>query len=382
MKQNKKLSSVLATVKTMDMATKKDLVDQIMRLMQMPSDEEYTSLSASCNDLVSEFRGEHPDCPHCQAEGKLGFVVKHGFKNGVQRYYCKVCGKHFVPNTKTVFSGTRKSSDVWEKFIKLTIEGASLHCCAEECNISYQTSFTWRHKILSVFKKAQEKTMMTGKVEMDEMLIPLNFKGNHIKGSDITQRRKGKDVDTRMPRVAFKRGTDRKSKSANDRACVFCMVQNGNKGFYGAVPGVGFMHEDMLDATFNKHVNKDDSVVCVDTYKITSNYLAKNNYKHIVLSSNTSNNHNEHIPEIQGEYHIQHVNAMHRQIRLFLSDYYGVSSKYLENYISLFVWLKNSGAYKRKKKIKETSVGMVASSNCYVSRRELEAMPSIPTCAA
>ena len=52
-----------------------------------------------------------------------------------------------------------------------------------------------------------------------------------------------------MPRESYKRGSDNTSKSSKDKACVFCMVKNGNEGYYAVVPGIGFMDADKLDAT-------------------------------------------------------------------------------------------------------------------------------------
>ena len=57
---------------------------------------------------------------------------------------------------------------------------------------------------------------------------------------------------------------------------------------------------------------------------------------------------NHHKPEVKDGMHIQHVNAMHMNIRRFLRPYCGVSTKYLENYISLYVWLKNVAAHRKR----------------------------------
>ena len=78
---------------------------------------------------------------------------------------------------------------------------------------------------------------------------------------------------------------------------------------------------------------------------------------------------------------MQHVNAMHRHIRRFLAQYCGVSSKYLENYISLFVWLKMAKSKKQTRRIKNVSVGRAAESDCYITRQTLKELPAIPCCA-
>ena len=159
------------------------------------------------------------------------------------------------------------------------------------------------------------------------------------------------------------------------------MVKDGNKGFYATVPGVGFMNPYMLDKTIAKHVDKDDTILIADQYKVTVNYLDSNDYKYIILASNTSPNISDHKAEVRDGHHLQHVNAMHMHLRKFLSKYCGVSTKYLENYISLYIWLKNVAAYRQKKHTKKISISRMATSDCYISRKGLEALPAVPKCA-
>ena len=96
------------------------------------------------------------------------------------------------------------------------------------------------------------------------------------------------------------------------------------------------------------------------------------------LLSNTSDNPMGHKPEVRNGLHLQHVNSMHHHIRNFLKPYYGVSSKYLSNYISLFVWLKSIQLMRQKKKADKVSVARAATPGCYVSRRQLENRPAVP----
>ena len=86
------------------------------------------------------------------------------------------------------------------------------------------------------------------------------------------------------------------------------------------------------------------------------------------------------IMQVRGDKHLQHVNAMHMHIRRFLRTYCGVSTKYLENYVSLFVWLKNIAARKQKKQTHKVSVSRLSASDCYISHKGLEAFPAIPRC--
>lgn len=376
----KSANEVLNIMRGLSTDEKKSLVDQILKMVQL-GDEDGASKR---DDLVSLKNGRRPDCPHCGGAAAAGYIVRKGVnKNGAQRFYCKACGRFFVPATGTAFARTRKKADIWRRFIELTIAGSSIALCSEECGLTVQTAFTWRHKLLNVFKVAQDSTRMTGWVEADELMIPLSYKGNHIQGKPGERRSKGYGVDTRMPRPALKRGSDNRVKSSKERACVFCMVENANQAFYAAVPGVGFMNKEMLDATVAKRVDKSSALMLVDQYKVTRTYLEENNFQSVVLSSNTSDNPHEHKPEIRGanrDIHLQHVNAMHTHLRTFLKGYCGVSSKYLSNYVSMYVWLKNNNALGRRNAILDLTKDRAAQGDCYISGREIESLPTIPTC--
>ena len=204
----KSMDKILKLVEGFGSEEKKMLVKQIMSMMEASSDNK------SCSKMVEDNRSGRPNCPHCSASSELGYIVKRGVnRNGAQRFYCKNCGKIFVAATKTAFEGTRKNANVWSKFIEMTISGASIKACAEECSIAYQTAFIWRHKILNVFSVNQEKLQMSGNVEIDEMLIPVSYKGNHIQGG-FGKRERKPGVMNDMPRKSYKRGTDNKSRSS------------------------------------------------------------------------------------------------------------------------------------------------------------------------
>ena len=376
MKMNENVNSLLMKVNGLSKAEQMALAEQIMKNLSAPA----ATRKNSCLELVASNGAEKPYCPHCHAKAATGWVIKRGMNRGAPRYYCKSCGKYFVSTTNTVFERSRKDADVWKKFIALTIDGKSLHECSAECGISYQTAFTWRHKVLNAFVANQEAVQMNGTIEVDEMLIPLSYKGNHIKGS-FGGRKLEPGVDSGMPRKAFKRGTDNKSTSSKNKACVFCMVEDGNKGFYASVPGVGFMMPDMLRATVDKHVNKQTALMLADQYTITRKYFEDNGYKHRILSANTSDNPHDHKPEIADGLHMQHVNNMHRYLRAFLAKYCGVSSKYLANYVALYTWLKTVQLSKQRNGEEKASLARAAMPDCYVSRKSLESRPAIPTCA-
>lgn len=385
MTTKERMENMLGIVSKMSESEQSELIDQIMNLMKKPKN---SKTAGSCHDLIENT--EIPDCPHCGANASMGEVTTSGRKgNGARRYKCKKCGKTFVATTGTAFARTKKSADTWRRYIELTLSGHTLEDCKHECGISYQCSFRWRHKLLHVFEENLESVQMSETVEVDEMLIPLSFKGNHVQGKFGT-RTKASGAENHMPREAYNRGTDNISRSSKDKACVFCMVENGDKAFYAAVPGVGFMNKQMLDATVGKHTNKETVQFLADNYKITRQYFEDNGYSHTILSSNTSDNPHDHKPEIKDGKHMQHVNAMHHQLRQFLAPYCGVSSKYLSHYVAMFIWLKsfrnNKKQTKRnqvahKKSVEKASIARAAMPGSYISGARLDSRPAVPRCA-
>ncbi len=217
-------SELLTAVRAMSAEEKQRFVEQILTMMSDSSDIADDVRRNEFDELVQDVHGALPACPHCGNAPVENNIIKKGRnRNGAQRFYCKSCGKLFVPATGTTFAHTRKSLSVWRKFIELTITGASISVCQKECSLARQTAFIWRHKVLNVFNVAQESITMTGWVEADEMLVPLSYKGNHIRGKVGERRVKAEGIDTRMPRKAMKRGSDNKSSSSKTKACIFCI---------------------------------------------------------------------------------------------------------------------------------------------------------------
>ena len=382
MRKSMSYKKALESVVNLSEAEMDALVQELMEKLGKAKTKKKTSSfkGTRCDKLITKKASNRPNCPVCGAKADLGFIVKSGMHRGSQRYLCKCCKKKFVPTTNTAFARTRKSAETWRKFIEMTLSRKSLAECAEACDICIQTAFNWRHKIMNVFVVNQNATKMSGNVEADEMQLAISFKGNHVQGN-FGNRKIVPGVINDMPREAFERGTDNKSRSSKDKACIFCMVQDGNKAFYAAVPGVGFMTEPMLNATVAKHINKENTLMLVDDYHVTRKYLEDNGYAHMILKSNVSDNPKGHKVEVKDGMHIQHANNMHSQIRRFLKPYYGVSSKYLAHYVAMFTWLKTINRTKHRQSIDEISISRAATSDCYIPASSFKNRPMIPTCA-
>lgn len=303
-------------------------------------------------------------CRNCATEGS---VIKFGKdKNGKQRFKCKCCGATFTATSYSVISHSHCSADTWMKYIQLLIMGASLAKTAELCNISVQTAFIWRHKILSILQKDQENRVMNGIVEADDMFVSVSYKGNHKKSKNFT-----------MPRAPYKRGSDNRGSLA-EKACVMCAVERkGNT--YGEVLGTGVASENMLNHAFKERILS-DTIVVTDKAHGLKRYFQARSIEHIQISSHTNPRSTLSPPEVKGVYHIQNINNLHHRFRRFLHSYNGVATKYLNNYLNLYIWIENHKNINNVNLDTELFNYTICEKN-YIPTRILLNLPPVPSVA-
>ena len=347
-----------------------DKVRQILSVTKGLSEKELKRISDALLAMLSKNSGAYgtpvekaEKCRKCGAE----HIIKFGKgKNGKQRYQCKCCGATFTETSYSVISRTRHSDSVWTDYIHLLLKGASLEECAFRCHISVKTAFIWRHKILNAIQKDQENRIMAGIIEADEMYIPVSYKGNHTKSTRFV-----------MPRKPFKRGTDNRSNTV-PKACVMCAVERKGQS-YAEVLGLGQPTKKMVSHAFEGRIAS-DSIVLSDC-AIAMKYYFKNkkDIQLIRMQSTADGSRHSKIPEVRGVYHIQTVNNFHNRIHRFLRRYNGVSTKYLNLYISLFAWIENYKTAERS--MDDLLKEQISQSDSYVTATALFNRSPVP-CAA
>ena len=131
-------------------------------------------------------------CPHCESTK----TRKNGHQYGVQRFVCNDCKKNFRVSTGSVTAHLKKK-ELLKVYIPNMLAGYSLEKCAKLTGISKQTSFDWRHKILSALGKFQRDQMLSGICESDEVFIEFSQKGNQK--LERAPRKRGKSVFIKKP---------------------------------------------------------------------------------------------------------------------------------------------------------------------------------------
>ena len=248
-------------------------------------------------------------CPVC---GKT-HIIRHGHReDGTQRYKCKDCGKTFVSTTNTVVAYTKKDYDTWEKYIDCMMYGLSLSKTAKKCGISERTAFNWRHKLLGALQNMALSVTLNGIVEADETFFALSYKGNHKNSKTFT-----------MPRNPHKRGNATHIRGlSKEKVCVPCAVNRSGLSIAKASNLARVATKD-LHTVYDGRIQEGSTIV-TDLMNSYVRFAKANGLDLIQLKGGKSK---------KGIYNIQHINSYHNELKLFMSNHKGVSTKHIDNYL-------------------------------------------------
>ena len=113
------------------------------------------------SEEIAQKRKKKP-CPHCSSDK----VYKRGKQKGVQMYRCNSCQKWYSETTGTALYDIKLKSK-WQSYLNCMEKGMPIKKIAKELGISIQTSFDWRHKILSSLSQFTP-AQLTDQVERSE----------------------------------------------------------------------------------------------------------------------------------------------------------------------------------------------------------------------
>lgn len=248
-------------------------------------------------------------CPNCSC----AHVVRNGHRpDGTQRYICKGCGKSFVVTSNTIVEGTRKSLDVWRKFMACMIRGMSIREVAAECGIHRNTAFYWRHKVLDALREMMAGRVLDGIVEMDETFFDVSYKGNH------------KRSNFAMPRAPHKRGGQTHLRGvSHEKVCVPCAISRTGLA-YAKSANLGRASAKSIESAFGGVIGSDSTLV-TDKHNAYVRFANKGGHDLVQLKGKASR---------KGIYNVQRANAYHGSLKRFMRNFDGVSTKYLDNYLA------------------------------------------------
>ena len=273
------------------------------------------------------------NCPHCESTK----TRKNGHQYGVQRFVCNDCKKNFRVSTGSV-TEKKKKKELLKVYIPNMLAGYSLDKCAKLTGISKQTSFDWRHKILSALGKFQKEQMLSGICECDDVFIEFSEKGNQ--NLEREPRKRGKSVF-----VKKKRGIN------DDKVAILISCdRKGNKHLHvGARRRISA--EDINKVLKDKLEPK--TVLCTDGHRSFEAFAKENSLEHQTIKVSAK----EYVKK--GIYHVQHVNQTAQDLKKWLETFNGVSTKYLQNYLN---WYALKAIINENQSPVKKTVAMIAAS--------------------
>lgn len=260
--------------------------------------------SQDLSDIYNSLNNNVNSCPHCQSEK----IIIWGNYNGNKRFMCKSCKHTFTATTGTVLHNL-KQKDSFIKYSSKMLSGGltTISELSSEVNVSSQTGFEWRHRLLISLR--ENESQFNGITEMDDVWLLYSQKGR--KGLEFSRKRggskrKGDHGFQSKLLITKERGGDLDM----SLACI------GRISSDDITRKVGGQFGDDVLLTSDKH----SSISCfAKNEKIKhESFLAKEHAKNQIVHVQTVNN-------IAGRF----KDIVNRNLR-------GVATKYLQNYATWF----------------------------------------------
>lgn len=251
-------------------------------------------------------------CPYCNHKANF---IKKGFSHGKQRYQCKECHHVFTYNSHTITMYSKIERSMFLKILLDTLNCVPIKDTAAELDLSIPCVFENRHKILCALEYIldMECQKLSGTVEIDETYELECQKGMR----NIT-------------RKARKRGGPSAYRGiSHEQVCIVTTTDRNGHEIFKAV-GLGKPTTDSILENFSKSL-AEKSILYTDG-AFSYDQLAKENECTLVqLKTYKAYNKVEHLNT---------VNCIHSLIKQTLAYFRGVSTKYINRYLSLFVFIR------------------------------------------
>jgi hypothetical protein len=155
-----------------------------------------------------------------------------------------------------------------------------------------------------------------GIVECDDKQLNINNKG-----------------DRHLDRKPYKRPSDRETKRgvSNDKVSIIVATdRNGNPTMQ--VAKIGRIDSDSVENTIGEFISS-QNVLCSDSHPSIIAWAKEKKLEHHTFIASK-----QHVKDKC--YHVQHVNSIDNRYERWVKRFYGVSTKYLSQYLNWFVFLE------------------------------------------
>ncbi|MGC9332102.1 MAG: IS1595 family transposase [Bacteroidales bacterium] len=291
-------------------------IEQIIELFNSLSFDEQRLLMAEFNkddtDQQHTANNNFPtmtNCPYCQSK----LIIKHGVRDGVQRYKCKSCHKVFTSATGTSYYYLHKK-DKFGEYKALMEQGyIPIKKIAAKIGISIQTAFDWRHKILSNLKETGNQ--FEGLTEIDDLWFLYSQKG-----------RKGLKYSRKHG------GSKRRGDNNFQVKLLITADRKTNKDL--SVVRIGRLKKSDIERKVGGQFVRGSTLIS-DKHRSISSFAKAEGLTHVSFLSK------KHTAG--GDYHIQKVNNIATRLKTIVNHQLrGVSTKYLQCYANWFAFLERN----------------------------------------
>lgn len=249
-------------------------------------------------------------CPHCKSKSIRG----NGKLKGMQRYVCKECSKNFSDSTGKFWFALKKRDHII-KYLHCMISGQSIRKSAAITGISIQTSFDWRHKLLTSFKTVLPDGFR-GIVEMNDLFFSYSEKARRSsEKSEFVPIESKTEEDKITKKIVVIAACDR---SGTEDLRVITRGDIDKTDITNTLEGRIFKAEVLVINDNQNHIHTIDKI--------------KLDLKNPTISKRRN--------KAEAIYHIQNVNNMYTRLTRFMSPFHGVATKYLQNYMNWFLVLE------------------------------------------
>lgn len=381
-KQEISLDNVMNFIKALPFSEFKEIVKSYSEHTKTSFDEELNLITTlNLQDRLKEL-GVNRSCPKCNSM----IVVKNGKRsNGIQEFKCRECNTKFTLFTGTILEKTRWHWDIWIKVLEMTLNNYSIPKMTTVLRDDYncdgindKTVWMWRLKLIHALASLPNPKL-TGIVQVDETFVRESQKGSRELKSYIAK-------EERKPR--YGRMPSKLGVMGPEFATITTAIDN--RGYCVCkVSGLGRLTNEMFVDLFSD-VIESPSFLCTDANDVYKNYCEMFDIPHYIKPSNyitiiekhgyeTPDWHNpakaeatkrnnlkilsslysknlidkidnrgyltySEFVELKDNNHLNlaRVNELHSDLKKFLySNMTNVSTKYLEDYVGYFTYIKN-----------------------------------------
>jgi transposase-like protein len=241
-------------------------------------------------------------CPRCRSVR----LHRNGHADGLQRYRCADCARSFNALTGTPLARLRHRTK-WLAYLDCMLQSGTVRRAAALTGIHKNTSFRWRHRFLTL-PKGDRHWPLGGITEADETYLLESQKGS--RQLDRPPRRRG--------------GSARRRGLSHEQVCILVARDRAGKTF-DFVTGRAPLTRTHLQRCLAPVVER-DIVLVTDGHPAYRAFAREAGITHRTVNLSAG-------VRVDGEVHVQNVNAYHSRFKEWLRRFHGVATRYLPNYL-------------------------------------------------